>query len=408
MSPISTLAPAPAPAGGRLAALAAVRDLIAADRASVHAILTEISTGAAATYEIEAALSTLDGAAAEVARQRPPRLAAAAVFMPSNMLLYSYVLYLLVPSLFVDRSAFRPSRQVREQTAALHQLLSSAHRLPIELADLSQRAFLRDVVGAADLVVFTGRYSNGAEIAAQLGADQLYLFFGQGTNPVVVCPDADWRAALADTVGIRLFNSGQDCLGPDAIFVPEPLLDEFVDGLVQRLGRLRFGPYRDPGADFGPICYDSALAEAAQVLHRHRGRIVAGGTVDFRSRKVDPTVLVSRLGDEPEPTEFFAPVFNVVSYPDERALRQALTATGYADRALGASVYGDGGGAGELTAALRRRHTVTVDATLTTVDDGNQPFGGWGPLANYVSYRGRRRPQPILISQAVAEFWRAG
>lgn len=405
MSPISTLAPAPP--GERIAALAAARDLIASERAAVHAVLTEISTGAAATYEIGAALSTLDGAAAEVARHRPPRLDLSAVFMPSNMLLYSYVLYLLVPSLFVDRSVFRPSRQVRDQTVALHELLAPAHQLPVELADVSQRAFLRDPVPLADLVVFTGRHANGAEIASQLGGEQLFLFFGQGTNPVVVCADADLPAALAGTLEIRLFNSGQDCLGPDVVFVPEPLLDRFVDGLVRRLDRLRFGGYRDPSADYGPICYDSALADTAQVLHRHRARIVAGGTVDFRSRRVEPTVLVSRLGDEPEPTEFFAPVFNVVSYPDEQALRVALTATGYADRALGASVYGDGGGTGELTAALRRRHTVTVDTTLTAVDDGNQPFGGWGPLANYVSYRGRREPQPILISQAVAEHWRA-
>lgn len=406
MSPISTLAPAPP--GGRVAALAAARDLIASERSAVHAVLTEISTGAAATYEIGAALSTLDGAVAEVARHRPSRLSLSTVFMPSNMLLYSYVLYLLVPSLFVDRSVFRPSRQVRDQTAALHELLAPAHQLPIELADVSQRAFLRDPVPLADLVVFTGRYTNAAEIASQLGGEQLFLFFGQGTNPVVVCADADLPAAIDGTVGIRLFNSGQDCLGPDVVFVPEPLLDTFLDGLVGRLDRLRFGGYRDPAADYGPICYDGALADAAQVLHRFRDRIVAGGTVDFRSRRVTPTVLVSRLGAEPEPTEFFAPVFNVVSYPDERALRLALTATGYADRALGASVYGDAGGTGELTAALRRRHTVTVDSTLTAVDDGNQPFGGWGPLANYVSYRGRRQPQPILISQAVAEHWRAG
>jgi aldehyde dehydrogenase (NAD+) len=207
---------------------------------------------------------------------------------------------------------------------------------------------------------------------------------------------------------MRLFNSGQDCLGPDAVFVAEPVLEPFVDQLVARLERLRFGPYRDAAADYGPISYDGALADVAQVLHRYQSLIRHGGTVDFRSRRVVPTVLVSRLGEEPEPTEFFAPVFNVVSYQDESALVRTLTATGYADRALGASVYGDGGGTGKLTAALRRRHTVTVDEPLTAVDDGNRAFGGWGPIANHVSYRGQRRAQPILMSQTVAEFWRAG
>nr|MDT0660473.1 aldehyde dehydrogenase family protein [Micromonospora sp. DSM 115978] len=393
------------PAAGLLAEridrLAAVRDLIAGERAAVRAILTEISTYAAATYEIDAALATLDGALGEVVTHRPTTLRESAVFMPSNVLLYSYVLYLLVPSLFVRHATFRPSGQVRGQTAALHRLLAPAHDLPIDLAEVSQRAFLRDCVAPADLVVFTGRYSNGAEIRSVLDREQLFLFFGQGVNPVIVTDAADLDRALTDTIDIRLLNSGQDCLGPDAIFVHAAVLDGFVDRLVDRLGRLRCGPYTMPAADYGPICYDSALEGAALFLHRHRAWIRHGGRVDFRSRVVEPTVLVSRLGEEPALTEFFAPIFNVISYDDEAALRATLTSNGYADRALGASVYGEPEGA--LATVLRRRHTVTVNAPLTSVDDGNQPFGGWGHMASHLSHRGDRTAGPILISKVVAQ-----
>ncbi|MDG4830824.1 aldehyde dehydrogenase family protein [Solwaraspora sp. WMMD1047] len=386
---------------GRIDRLLAVRRLIDAERDTVRAILTEISTYTAASYEIDAALATLDGAAAEVATHRPVTLRESAVFMPSNVLLYSYVLYLLVPSLFVRRVTFRPAGQVRAQTVALHRLLSQVHDLPIELAEVSQRAFLRDAVAPAELVVFTGRYSNGAEIRALLDREQLFLFFGQGVNPVIVTDVADLDRALADIIEIRLLNSGQDCLGPDAIFVHEAVLDRFVDRLVDRLGRLRCGPYTMPTADYGPICYDSALEGAALFLHRHRNWIRHGGRVDFRTRIVEPTVLVSRLGEEPALTEFFTPIFNVIGYHDEGALRTTLTSNGYADRALGASVYGDRDGA--LSTLLRRRHTVTVDAPLTSVDDGNQPFGGWGHMANHLSHRGERQAGPILISKAVAQ-----
>lgn len=385
----------------RLARLAAVRDLIHAERAAIHAILTEVCTYTSATYEIDAALATLDGAAAEVAEHRPPVLRESAVFMPSNVLLYSYVLYLLVPSLYVERITFRPAGQVRTQTAALHRLLHRAHGLPIELAEVSQRAFLRDTVTPADLVVFTGRYTNGAEIRSLLDREQLFLFFGQGVNPVIITETADLDRALTDTLGIRLLNSGQDCLGPDAIFVHSGVLDRFVDGLVDRLDQLRCGPYTMPAADYGPICYDSALEGAALFLHRHRAWIRHGGRVDFRSRIVEPTVLVSRLGAEPALTEFFTPIFNVIGYDDELALRTTLTSNGYADRALGASVYGDGDGS--LTTILRRRHTVTVDAPLTSVDDGNQPFGGWGHMASHFSHRGERQAGPILLSKVVAQ-----
>ncbi len=391
----------------RLTSLAKVRDLLDRDHAAIRKVLTEVGTYAAATYELDAARAALEGAAGEVARHRPPALRASAVFMPSNMLLYSYVLYLLIPSLFVQRLTFRPSSHVREATAALHQRLALAHGLPIELADLSQREFLRDVVTAADLVVFTGRYPNGNEIRSMLSADQLFLYFGQGVNPVVVAPDAELDQALTGVIDIRLFNCGQDCLGPDAIFVHDQVYDRFLDGLVTRLRRLRAGPYTDPNAGYGPLYYDSALEDVARFLHRYRSRITYGGTIDFRTRTVEPTVLVSRLGAEPELTEFFAPVFNVVTYDDTDALRATLTSGVYTDRALGATVYGDGDGSGPLTEALRRRHTVTVNVPLTAVDDGNAPFGGRGHVANYIAYRGRLHAEPILISKAVAEHWRA-
>lgn len=392
-------------AARRLDRLARIRDLLDEERRAVREILTTVATYAAAEYELDAARAALDGAAAEVARHRPPTLRAAAVFMPSNMLLYSYVLYLLVPSLFVERLAFRPSSHVRETTVALHRRLAEAHRLPIELADLSQREFLREVVAPADLVVFTGRYTNGTSIRSTLTAEQLFLYFGQGVNPVVVAADADVERAVADTVGIRLFNSGQDCLGPDAIFVHDAVRDAFLDALVARLRRLRPGPYADPDADYGPIHYDSALEEVARFLHRYRLRIRHGGTVDFRTRLVEPTVLVSRLGAEPELTEFFAPVFNVVTFDDVDALRATLTSGVYTDRALGATVYGDRDGTGPLTQALRRRHTVTVNEPLTAVDDGNAPFGGRGHVANHIAYRGRLHAEPILVSKAVADYW---
>lgn len=48
-----------------------------------------------------------------------------------------------------------------------------------------------------------------------------------------------------------------------------------------------------------------------------------------------------------------------------------------------------------------------MNVPLTAVDDGNAPFGGRGHVANYIAYRGRLHAEPILISKAVAEHWRA-
>lgn len=391
------------PFAERLERLRAVRDLLADNPAPVIELLTQISTHRAATYEIEAAIETLDGVAAEIARYRPGRVADVAVFMPSNVILYSYVLYLLVPSLFAERLAFRPSSQVHEQTLELHRLLAPVHGLAIEPRPVSQRAFMRGNVALADVVVFTGTYQNAESIRPQLSPEQLFLYLGAGINPFVILPGADLEVATRDAVAIRLLNSGQDCLAPDVFFVPEEHRDEFVDRLIRELKGLRYGPYTDPDADYGPIYYDGALEASALHLARHRQQIVHGGNVDFRDRRVEPSVLVNQFAEKAPVPEFFAPIFNVVEYSDAAALARVLSDGIYAERALGATLYGPAEAAADLREVLARRHTVTVNTTLVAIDDGNAPFGGYGPMANYVARGGRLFPEPVLVSKAVAD-----
>lgn len=387
-------------AADRLAALHSVRELLVADRRRVRRLLTELATYRAAEYEVDAALATLAGAADEVATYRPRTLPRMAVFMPSNVLLYSYVLYLLVPSLFVERICFRPSRRAAAPLLRLHELLASAHQLPVAPMNTSQREFLRVGVAGADLVVFTGTYQNAELIRPKLRPDQLFVYLGGGVNPFVVAPGADLDRAVRDAVDIRLLNSGQDCLAPDVFFVNHRDRDELLERLVQRLSELRCGPYTDPSADYGPIAYDSALEQAALYLLRHARQLVHGGHLDVVSRVVEPAVVAGELTGGLGRTELFAPIFHVVSYRDEDVLIRTLTTGTFAERALGASVYG---AAPRLVEALAERHTVTLGTTLLAVDDGNAPFGGWGAAANYVARAGRVRAEPILLSKAVAD-----
>ncbi|MEV7028186.1 aldehyde dehydrogenase family protein, partial [Kitasatospora sp. NPDC093558] len=359
------------PVPARPAALRRVRDFLADNAEHVRALLCEISTHRAAGYELEAALATLDGAEGEVARHRPPAVGRSAVFMPSNLILYSYVLYLLVPSLFTRDLVFRPSSQVKDQMASLHAMLAPVHGLPVELATTSQREFVEEEAARADVVVFTGAYRNAEQVRAQLSPGQLFLFLGSGVNPFVIAPGADVARAARDAVEIRLLNSGQDCLGPDLLCVHESLLTPFVDALVTELKGLRYGSYTEPDADYGPLFYEGALEEAALFLARHRERIVHGGAVDFAGRRVDPAVV---LGPPATPRtqvpEFFAAVFNLTPYRDEHALAAVLTTGMFTERALGSSVYGH---APALVKALGRRTTVTTDTTLLAIDDGNAP-----------------------------------
>ncbi|GAA3225438.1 aldehyde dehydrogenase family protein [Nonomuraea helvata] len=388
------------PFAERIAALRAVAHFLRTDPGAVMNVLTEISDYKSVEGEIEAAIHTLSGAIDEVIRHGPPRTDRMAVFMSSNVLLNSYVLYLLVPSLYVETITARPSSQVASQTHRLHELLAPVHGLPIEMTSLSQRRFKEGPVAEADVVVFTGTYQNAEAIRAELDPEQIFLLFGQGANPFIVAPGADLDLATEDALRIRMLNSGQDCFGPDVFFVQENDVPRFVEALLKRLSTLTFGDYDDPEADYGPMCYTGAIADAAEYLQDNSARIIYGGQIDFRTRQIQPTVLLHSMRDKQAMAEIFSPLFNIVSYTDIAEVRERLTTGYYQDRAMGAMVYGE---APELVEFLRKRHMVAVNETLLDIDDGNAPFGGHGIMANYVAIDRKRFAKPLLISQIVAE-----
>lgn len=391
----------PIPIAGRLDALRAVRRWVHDNENAVLEILTEVSPHHTAVAEIRSFLSTLDGAEEEIRHFRPGRVPRAAVFMPSNIPLYAYALYLLVASLYTDTVTFRPSSQIGNQARRLHALLAPVHGLPIELSELSQRKFVSGPVREADLIVFTGSYANAETVREGLAEDQLFLFFGQGLNPFVVAPDADFEHAVHDLTTIRLYNSGQDCYGPDVVFVPQQRSREFVDRLSAKLSSLRYGANSDPDCDYGPMYYDAALSQCSEYLVRHANHIRHGGRIDLRARRVEPTVLEWGFDDKMPLDEMFAPVFNVVTYPDGKRLRERLSSSYVGERALGAMVYGTDP---ETVEVLSKRHRVCVDETLLDAENGNRPFGGLGMMANYLSFGGQRRSEPLLMSKAAAEY----
>lgn len=386
----------------RAAVIGKLIDFLKSNRTAVIDVLTGCSSYAAARSELISSIRALEGALDEVdSLARSRSIATMAVFMPSNVLLYSYVLYLIIPSLYIGKIDFRPSSVVAEQAQALHEMLRPVHQLPITLQSVSQRVFIEEFLKPAQVILFTGAYVNAEKIRAQLDPDkQVLIFFGQGVNPVVVTETADLAKAAEDLVSIRLFNTGQDCMGPDVIFVRDTVAAPFLAMLRERLKALRFGPRKDQAADYSPIYYSSTIELISRFLLTNAKFIHHGGAIDYPQRKVEPTIVLGTLEEKPEIVEFFGPVFNVVSYADEAALKLELSKSFYRDRAMGASLYGSD----SLLDFLSEHHSVSFNATLFDIEDGNKPFGGYGQMANYVFANRRLKSAPILVSQVISDF----
>ncbi|WP_046227102.1 aldehyde dehydrogenase family protein [Paenibacillus dauci] len=369
-------------------------------RQEVLDILSQISSYRAANAEIDSTIMTLQGALEEVRNNKPGWQQSMAVFMPSNVILYSYALYLLIPSLYVNEIAFRPASYVAEHVGLLHEKLQAVHGLPIHHQKVSQKVFVNEYVKPADIVVFTGGYSNAEQIKKQLRKEQLYIFFGQGINPFIIGPDADLALAVTDVIRMRLFNSGQDCLGPDIILVHQEVADTFKNLLIERVQGLTYGHNQDPDAHYTPIFYKDTLYSVSEYFNTHDQFIVYGGGIDFRTKKMDPTVLYSTLDENLDIIEYFSPVFNVVSYRDDEQLIQRISSSYFSERAMGCSLYGSE----HLSDILRRKHTLTINETLEDVDQGNKAFGGYGTMSNYIFHNNNLVSKPILISAVVAEY----
>ncbi|WP_445282519.1 aldehyde dehydrogenase family protein [Streptomyces sp. DSM 118148] len=373
-------------------------DTLLRHRDELHRVLTQVATAQAATDEHFRSLRALAGAPWEVLRSAPRRLGRLATFLPSNNLLYSYVLFGVIPSLYTDEVRIRPSARVASAAMAVHEILgphvSGLGGGHVLMKPVSQRRFLADCA-RSDAVVFTGQPDNGRTIASQLSGEALLLTFGSGPNPLVVGPEADTDAVCRAVLAARLYNSGQDCLCTDIVFVHRSLVREVVPRLAAALAEIGVRDRRDPATRVAPLVYPDAVQEAAAFLTAHREFTVHGGRVDLARQVVEPTLLHLPWQDAFHPPEFFSPVVLTMEYDDPKQITQWLHSAEESARGMYVSVFGEPALAGRSRIAT----SVVCEERITfDVEDGNRPFGGYGPLAGSVHRHGTATGRPLLLS----------
>ena len=98
------------------------------------------------------------------------------------------------------------------------------------------------LVDEVDFVQFTGSERTG-KVVMKRAADTLTpvsLELG-GKDPLIVLADADLERAVNAAATGALANTGQICMSIERVYVEEPIYDEFVSRLTERVGQLRQG-----------------------------------------------------------------------------------------------------------------------------------------------------------------------
>jgi succinate-semialdehyde dehydrogenase / glutarate-semialdehyde dehydrogenase len=231
-------------------------------------------------------------------------------------------------------------------------------------------------------VAFTGSTEVGRRVAALAvpGLKRLSLELG-GSDPVIVCADADVDAAVKAVIIGRYWNAGQACLGCKRVFVHDSVYDTFVSQLVERVGRYEPGDgavkAEKPKLRMGPIHTragrDELLAQVEDGV-AHRGKLLIGGGTGPSEKGyfIEPAVIVepgerSRLMQE----EVFGPVLPVLRFSD---FDDALARANDTPYGLGSSIW-------THDARLIHRAAQEIESGMTWVNQihygyDELPFGG--------------------------------
>ncbi|MFY1111414.1 MAG: aldehyde dehydrogenase family protein [Methanosarcinaceae archaeon] len=194
---------------------------------------------------------------------------------------------------------------------------------------------------------FTGESGTGKRVAALAAPTlkRLTLELG-GSDPMIVCDDAELETAVDGVLRGRFYNCGQTCTAVKRLYLFEGIAEEFLGLLERRVRSLRVGNGMLDGIDMGPLNNEGQRNYVAELVRgveeRGEGKILTGGKVPAGGGYSDGYFFEPTLISEVSPDsrllteEVFGPVLPVVRVQN---LDEAIEEANRTRYGLGASVW---------------------------------------------------------------------
>jgi acyl-CoA reductase-like NAD-dependent aldehyde dehydrogenase len=231
-------------------------------------------------------------------------------------------------------------------------------------------------------IAFTGSTPVGEQIMAKAarGTKRVTLELG-GSDPMIICDDADLAAAASAASMGRFYNCGQACLAIKRVYVFESVADEVIEAITGKAKRLKVGRGDAEGTQMGPMHTDAQRSEVAGQVAK---ALKAGGTLRAGGGPPDdpelqdgffytPTVVTDPPHDAPMATEeVFGPALPIWRVAD---LDEAIERANASPFGLGSSVW-------TKDLARAREAANRIEAGYTWINSRTKvydelPFGGW-------------------------------
>jgi acyl-CoA reductase-like NAD-dependent aldehyde dehydrogenase len=231
-----------------------------------------------------------------------------------------------------------------------------------------------------DMIMFTGSTKTGRKVA-EAAARRLIpasLELG-GKDPMIVLSDADVERAANFATYYSMQNAGQTCISIERVYVEEPVYDEFVAKVSEKVRELRVGKPEGPGSvEVGAITFPPQMEtikdHVADAIQKG-ARVLAGGNeTPGAGRFFEPTVLVDVDHTMKCMTEeTFGPTLPIMKVRDaDEAVRLANDSI----YGLGASVFSKDTERGEAVARRIQSGAANVNDAMINYTVLELPMGG--------------------------------
>ena len=228
-----------------------------------------------------------------------------------------------------------------------------------------------------DAITFTGSVNAGGKVASRASATvkKCVLELG-GSDPFIVCKDADIEKAANGAVKGRFINNGQSCIASKRFLVVKDVADEFIEKFVSNTEKLRVGNPLSEQTDLGPLSSKDALTTIEDVVAdavKNGGEILTGGErIDGKGYFYKPTIIKNvNANMRVARDEVFGPVAPIMVIEDEK---DAVRLANDSEFGLGASIWTRDLDKAEILSRGIESGMVTVNNVV--VSDPRVPFGG--------------------------------
>ena len=226
-------------------------------------------------------------------------------------------------------------------------------------------------------VTFTGSVPAGGKVAQRATSQikKCVLELG-GSDPFIVCKDADIEKASSGAVKGRFVNNGQSCIATKRFVVVKDIANEFIEKFVQKTEKLKVGNPRSEDTDLGPVVNASGLKKIESQVNdtvKEGAEILTGGEqIGSKGYFYKPAIVKNvsthmRMARE----EVFGPAAAIILADDEI---EAVRLANDSEYGLGASIWTQDLDKAEKLSRLVRSGMVTVNNVVFS--DPRVPFGG--------------------------------